>query len=749
MANLFASGTTWNLASNWGLTSGASDGTVPTATDDVKFDANSVSMAIDVNATCLSMDTTGFTATLTQNATRTLTIGSGNLNWVAGTFAGGDSTIDINGTFALSGGTFTSTTATMFVLSTFTISGAPTFSANGGTIRVGESGSMTFTSNGETFFNLEFFKTAGGTSIITLADDFTIASGGELKMDKTDDSTFTVTPSGTRTITLKGDFTISDTSNSPTVTFGNAFLTLVTDGTADQTFTYNDNRIRMGAAVTINKASGTFILGSDFGFGGNFTRTAGTVNQAGFTFIFTCVADGTLTTNGLTFVDLRFDKISGPGSTLTLVDDFTVTGNLVVDKRDTSSFAISPSGIRTITLQGNFTIQDTSGSPQNTFGTNSLTLLVNGTGTQTFTRSGTFSNSRFNAVIDINKASGSFTLGSDFAFLASFTRTAGTVNQAGFTISFGATLNSTLTTNGLSFVDLEFSKQAGGTSTLTLADDFTVTGNLTVDKTDPSSFTISPSGTRTITLQSNFSMLDTSASPDLIFGTINLTLLLSDTSAQTVSQTAGKFNSNLTINKSSGTVSLASAFTLLATGTDFTITSGTFDFNGFDLTVDDILTISSGVTIQLKGNETITTGSTSLPASWTAIYKDSAVTATLNNLATAFNNLTLGASKTHNITASTTITLDGTFASNGTSSTRSLLRSSVAATTWLFNFTGTSSLTDEVDVKDSDASSGNEVSAIGSTDSGNNTKWKFVEVSIVSHERGTERGILRGVLEGI
>jgi len=38
---------------------------------------------------------------------------------------------------------------------------------------------------------------------------------------------------------------------------------------------------------------------------------------------------------------------------------------------------------------------------------------------------------------------------------------------------------------------------------------------------------------------------------------------------------------------------------------------------------------------------------------------------------------------------------------------------------------GTSSLTDDVDVTDSDASAGNEVSAVGSTDGGGNTNWSF------------------------
>jgi len=394
MATLFASGALWNTASNWGTTTGASDGTVPTASDDVKFDVNSISMAIDVNAVCLSLDSTGFTATLTQNTTRTLTIGAGGLTWAAGTFAGGDATIDLNGSFALSGGTFTSTSATLFVEINFTVSGAPTFTHNSGTVRLGEDNNVTITTLGITFNDLEFFKVSGPNSTVTLADNFTVS--GNLLVDQTDASEFRILPTGTRIITLKGDFFVDAIDNDSV--FGSSLLTLLVDAASgDQTFTQAGGMF--GASLDINKASDSLVLATDFAFQGNFTRTAGGLNQAGFTVSLGGNGDVSITAGGLSFVNLEFKKTFGSSSTVTLIDNFTITGNLNIDNTDLSDFEILPSGTRIISLEGNYT---TAGTDDTIFGNVNLTLKLTGTADQTFTRTG----ATFNAVLDIDKASG-------------------------------------------------------------------------------------------------------------------------------------------------------------------------------------------------------------------------------------------------------------------------------------------------------------------------------------------------------
>ena len=66
MADRYAIGATWNSTGSWSTSSGGGGGaSIPTSSDAVIFDANSISMSIDVNANCLSLNSTGYTATLT------------------------------------------------------------------------------------------------------------------------------------------------------------------------------------------------------------------------------------------------------------------------------------------------------------------------------------------------------------------------------------------------------------------------------------------------------------------------------------------------------------------------------------------------------------------------------------------------------------------------------------------------------------------------------------------------------------
>ena len=121
----------WNTLANW------STGNIPGSGDVAVFDGTSTADCIinaNVNVAGISINS-GYTGTITQNAGNTVTIGSSDFVQADGTFAGGDSNIDINsgGTFTLSGGTFTSTSATLSIGgsigSNYTI-----FNQSGGTI---------------------------------------------------------------------------------------------------------------------------------------------------------------------------------------------------------------------------------------------------------------------------------------------------------------------------------------------------------------------------------------------------------------------------------------------------------------------------------------------------------------------------------------------------------------------------------------------------------------------------------------
>ena len=74
----------------------------------------------------------GYIATITQNASQTVSVGASNFIQAAGTFSGGDKRIDVNGDFTLSGGTFTSTSDVLEVSGTFNRSGGTFALSHGG-----------------------------------------------------------------------------------------------------------------------------------------------------------------------------------------------------------------------------------------------------------------------------------------------------------------------------------------------------------------------------------------------------------------------------------------------------------------------------------------------------------------------------------------------------------------------------------------------------------------------------------------
>lgn len=282
----------WNGTNTaiWSTTSGGASGaSVPTAGDDVFFDANSGSgtaRIITANALCHSFDSTGFTGTLAASGTRTLTVGGqstdtsdavltlgSGMTWNTG---GGTLTLTLD---KRSGGTLTITTngVTMTGLSainfganvaaatgTYVVSGSATFNGSarfvrggltvssgqtvtfsGGNVTMtGTGGTFTFTCNGVTASATQWDFTSAGTTI-TLDDDSstTLVCAGNSVNFQTGGLTFAGTVSHTGSTQLSvggapGTFNILD------VPPGNV---LVFAGAHTQTFT-NPNGFPSGAA---------------------------------------------------------------------------------------------------------------------------------------------------------------------------------------------------------------------------------------------------------------------------------------------------------------------------------------------------------------------------------------------------------------------------------------------------------------------------------------------------------------------
>ena len=108
----------WNNSANWSTTSGGAGGaSVPTIGDIAIFDGGGTGNCnTDISISVDGMDIrSGYTGFITQGAGFTITIGTNNFQQAAGTFAGNNSDITINGTFTLAGGTFTSTAANLIL----------------------------------------------------------------------------------------------------------------------------------------------------------------------------------------------------------------------------------------------------------------------------------------------------------------------------------------------------------------------------------------------------------------------------------------------------------------------------------------------------------------------------------------------------------------------------------------------------------------------------------------------------------
>lgn len=345
--------------------------------------------------------------------------------------------------------------------------------------------------------------------------------------------------------------------------------------------------------------------------------------------------------------------------------------------------------------------------------------------------------------LTVNKASGNLvfdTSGGQLSILLTaartLTETSGsfdfTTNSANVLISINGTSGIAIS-DGIIFHDLQFEGSGnpscpigGGSGSLT------VNGNLVFGATCVSNYRLTSTGK--INLKGNLTV------NALATGVHNSTIgiELNGTGTQTVTQnTGGRLTAGtFTINKSSGSAVLAAALAASVTGQDVSLTQGTLDLAGYNLTANDVFSVASGATLKMKGNETITAATKTYNANMTLEYYDAAVTAVVGNFGTTLPNVKFFGGKTHNFTASGTFTSAGTWEVSGGTG-QAILRSTSDGTKWNLNFTGTNSLGANVDVKDSDATPGNPMLVFGSASSGNNTDWLFVPIPNFKEELET------------
>ena len=699
----------WSDTSNWSTSSGGSSGaSVPGAADKAIFDGNSGNMDADTNVSVLELEfAAGYGNSFVMDGYE-LAIGSGGLTIDGGTIEFDASVLAISGPFSMSGGTLGEITASYTITGDVSITGGVwdmglgslvvtvqgNFVASAGTVDAPSSGTLearkdfdvngcTFgartsllqmanngvaallDTTGNTLYQLELLKGNQGfssvPSTVVVTDDFTITSIGNTFIG---------------TFDVRGNISSAESNNINWL--GHVKVT----GSAVQTIT--------GTSIPgfeIDKSGGSLTFLTDFVFVGKtitFKYVAGTVdfNSKVLTFM------GRAQTVDIGALVLPEIIVNTGAYTMVSVGTSIIGGDMTV----------TTCGMWTgdWELRGNVTVNDS--------------VLVTGlTGKWFFKGSAEQSLGTGGGIgeippFEVDKSGGTLTLSQTIRITGASANNPCITHTAGG-LDFGTsklilrTSAKTLDIGTIKLYDLELNltvwdvDAVGGT--IYVGHDFIITtcDDIRCD----------------IEVEGNISSADSD-----VTGTGSIKLV--GTGAQTIdSGGVGLFGSgNFVIDKPSGSAILAAALTLGATGQDLVVAQGTLDLAGFDLTVDDIFDIDG--TLKWKGSETLTVGTLQLDATQsTVIYYDTP-DVVLNDLATAFFNLTLGAEKLHEIEAGTEVTVAGTLASDGIVSTKALLRSDTPGTLAKVTLSGSGASTMAAGVlaTDIDSRDGNQVDALGS-----------------------------------
>jgi hypothetical protein len=464
----------WNEAQNWYGEAVPGSGQVAlfdgqSSTEDCNINANISVGGILIN--------NGYSGTITQESTRTVTIGSSGYTQHSGTFAGGDAKITINtGDFTLSGGSFTSTSGMLEMVSEqnyWTHSGG-TFDANSGHVKMRGAWNDKTDISGDTTFYDWTSERWGGSAYVTIAADTTVTVENTFTMSFNDgrEGGYSL---NTGTVLCLGDIVATDGSR---VIGGTATVRI--GGAGDQTITGSGAGI---SNVEVDKPSGTLYAAGNLQIGNSFTLTAGTFTstsgmltlydytrapgttfnhndgtvrfQAGHFETTTIDVPGSETFHHLIMAGSRSSYIELSGNTLTALGNFTFSPT---DSYKGSSTRINDGIIR---VHGNVTIDTLARG-----GTAQVQLIGAGEQTMTHVSGGVPPAGKWT----IDKPSGTAMLASDFPLNGSgqdldWTSGGLDVSSHTLTVNDDVTIGADATTLGVTVADATTAGRltAGGT----------------------------------------------------------------------------------------------------------------------------------------------------------------------------------------------------------------------------------------------------------------------------------------------
>jgi hypothetical protein len=228
---------TWNVAANWSTESGGAGGAGVPGTSHIAIfdDGGTGNCALAGNTTTGTIVLSdGYTGTFQQGA-HALAL-SGSFHQRAGTFAGGNAAITVNGNFffTLEGGIFTSTSDSL-TLYNYTRTSDATFHHNNGTVKLttGDFGSTTIDVPGSETFHSLLVAGRRGSNIGLSGDSLTVLGDFVFRPDdKYNDSSSKI---DNGTIRVHGDVTIDRWARG-----GTAQIQLI--GAGDQVVSHHNRR---------------------------------------------------------------------------------------------------------------------------------------------------------------------------------------------------------------------------------------------------------------------------------------------------------------------------------------------------------------------------------------------------------------------------------------------------------------------------------------------------------------------------
>lgn len=650
------------------------------------------------------------TATMTNSSTGVdgaVTISAGGSLTTTGAFYA--LSLNVSGYLQTAASTFvvggTSNTSFLTVNSggTANLSASTSFDINNGGVTVASGG---FMSTGATLLTIEQNLTINGTFDISgkalvfngqhPTDDTTITCTGNynsllgitsLKFDKGDSGAAVALSSGcTATAAVTNGYDLSSFGNHGILTI-NASATLYTTGYF-YAHTLTVNGYLVADASTFDIGNTTSSGGVSVGSGGHADLSSVTtfdINDAGLT----VSASGTVTFPAAAMILSIETNLTNSGSIINLSN-------------------------KTITFDGADDANDS-----------------------------TYTNTSTVAGITVNKthATGNFTLGSNAIVSGDFTRTDGPVTNpaSGYSLYIGGNLSmSTTDAFGGANMTVEFN----GTGTQTISQNAANTFNPVMKINKSSGET-----------QLSTNVTQSTAACNIVEGTFNInnkTFVCGG--AFTVEDGGILKRSGLETFTTTGGLTLNSGSTVIYTGDGDgaadTVTVTTMSSNYHHLTINSTDgttdTFQLGAAIDMNGNFTLSNGAfdvTATPRNMTVggnwafnggtfnartgtVTFDTTTTSVISGNTTFYNFTSTTSNKQINFTAGSTQTISNAFTLTGTAGNLITLRSSTTGTFWNINSAGTESVS-YVDVKDSNASSGTEIAAANSTNTGWNPNWSF------------------------